>query len=771
MFIKIKYAHSLILYICIGVFFTNSFFSSPAVAQYSETQEFDTVREIRIDGAQRIEPSTILSYLDIDAGDAVTSASLNQALKNLYATGLFADVALRQDRGVLMITVTENPIINQVAFEGNDEVKDSELLSEISLRPRQVFTQTQIQNDLTRVYDIYRRLGHFSANIEPKIIKLDQNRVNLVFEIDEGAVTKIKGIRFVGNEAYSDDALREELATKEDRWYRLFGNTDRYDPDRIEFDKELLRRFYLKQGYADFQVVSANAELAKSEKDFFLTFNLDEGDRYKISTITINSELRGFDGAVLRDNVTFLPGQWYNADEIQNSIDSMTDSLGDRQYAFVDIRPNIKRNADDDTLDISFNINESPRVFVERINVNGNLRTIDKVIRREISLSEGDPYSRTKLARSEQRIRDLGYFEAVEVNTTQGSAPDRVIIDVTIREQSTGELSIGAGFSTNDGPLADLRIRERNFLGKGQDVLLATTIAGDRTQFDASFTEPYFLDRNLAAGVDAFRITRDLQDESSYDQEQTGGALRIGYPLSEKWRQTFKYRIEQNEITDVNSNASRFIRDQEGERITSAVGQRLTFDDRDSRLFPTEGLFSWFDTEVAGLGGDARYVSGKIGSNYYIPVYKKKVIFDLLAEVGAIGGYGDEDVQINERFYLGGTTLRGFEQAGVGPRDTSTDDSLGGNFFYRGSAEFKFPIGLPEELGVAGHAFSDFGSLWNIDETGADIADENSLRASAGVGISWRSPLGPVRVDFAQPILEEDFDKDEVFRFSFGTRF
>lgn len=771
MFIKIRYALPLVLFICLGVFFTNNFFASPALAQDFETQEFDTIREIRVDGAQRIEPSTILSYLDIEAGDAVTSAALNQALKNLYATGLFADVSLRQDRGVLMITVTENPIINQVVFEGNDEVKDNELLSEISLRPRQVFTQTQIQNDLTRVYDIYRRLGHFSANVEPKIIKLDQNRVNLVFEIDEGAVTKIKGIRFVGNEEYSDDALREELATKEDRWYRLFGNTDRYDPDRIEFDKELLRRFYLKQGYADFQVISANAELAKSEKDFFLTFNLDEGDRYKISTITINSELRGFDGAVLRDNITFLPGQWYNADEIQNSIDSMTDSLGDRQYAFVDIRPNIKRNADDDTLDITFNINESPRVFVERINVNGNLRTIDKVIRREISLSEGDPYSRTKLARSEQRIRDLGYFEAVEVNTTQGSAPDRVVIDVSIREQSTGELSIGAGFSTNDGPLADFRIRERNFLGKGQDVLLATTIAGERTQFDASFTEPYFLDRNLAAGVDAFRITRDLQDESSFDQEQTGASFRIGYPLSEKWRQTFNYSIEQNEITDVDANTSRFIRDQEGERITSSIGQRLTFDARDSRLFPTEGLFSWLDTEVAGLGGDAKYVSGTLGSNYYIPVYKKKVIFDILGEVGAIGGYGGENVQINERFYLGGTTLRGFEQAGVGPRDITTDDSLGGNLFYRGSAEFKFPIGLPEELGVAGHAFSDFGSLWSLDETGADIADENSIRASAGVGISWRSPLGPVRVDFAQPILEEDFDKDEVFRFSFGTRF
>ncbi|MEM7618674.1 MAG: outer membrane protein assembly factor BamA [Pseudomonadota bacterium] len=741
-----------------------------ASAQYGEAQPFDTVREIRIDGAQRIEPATILSYLGVSAGDPVTSNTLNQALKNLYATGLFADVALRQDKGVLSITVKENPIINQIAFEGNDAVKDNELLAEISLRPRQVFTQTQIQNDLSRLYDIYRRLGHFSADIEPKIIALEQNRVNLVFEIAEGSVTKIKGIRFVGNEAFTDDALREELSTKEDRWYRLFGNSDRYDPDRIEFDKDLLRRFYLKEGYADFQVVSANAELAKGEKDFYLTFNLDEGDRYTINTITIDSELRGFDGAILRDDVTFLPGQWYNANEIQNTVDAMTDSLGDLQYAFVDIRTGIKRNGDVDNLDITFNINESPRVFVERININGNLRTIDKVIRREITLAEGDPYSRSKLARSEQNIRDLDYFELVEVNTVQGSAPDRVVIDVNVREQSTGELSIGAGFSTSDGPLADLRIRERNFLGKGQDVLLATTIAGERTQFDASFTEPYFMDKNLAVGFDAFRITRDLQDESSYDQEQTGGAVRLGYPLSNKWRQTWKYRLEQNEITDVDADTSRFIRDQEGERITSAIGQRLTFDDRDSRLFPTEGLFSWFDTEIAGLGGDASYASGKLGANYYIPVYKKKVIFDILGEVGAIQGIS-EDVEINERFYLGGTTLRGFEQAGVGPRDLATDDSLGGNFFYRGSAELKFPIGLPEELGIAGHAFSDFGSLWELDDSGTGIADESSLRASAGLGISWRSPLGPVRADFAQPILDEDFDKDEVFRFSFGTRF
>ena len=739
------------------------------ISSSAEAQQ--TIREIRVNGAERVEPSTVLSYLGVSVGDPADSQTLNQALKNLYATGLFADVNMQYDRGVLLVNTVENPVVNQIAFEGNDKIKDTELMAEISLRPRQVFTRTQIQNDVSRVYEIYRRSGRFSANVDPKIIKLDQNRVNVVFEINEGDITKIKGIRFVGNEAFSDDSLRSELSTKEDRWYRFLSSDDRYDPDRIEYDKELLRRFYLKEGYADFQVVAANAELAPGEKEFYLTFNVDEGPRYRVGEVGIKSELRGFDGAILRDDIMFVPGAWYNADEVQGSIENMTETLGDNQYAFVDIRPDAKRNADTDTIDITFQIDESPRVFVERINVEGNVRTIDKVIRREILLAEGDPFNRTKLAKSEQRIRDLGFFEEVVVNTRQGSAPDKIIIDVGVAEQSTGELSVGAGFSTNDGPLADLSIRERNLLGKGQDLLFSTTIAGERTQFDASFTEPHFLDRDLAAGFDAFHIQRDLQDESSFDQRQSGGAVRIGYPLSEYWRQGWKYRIENNEITDVDNSASRFIRDQEGKRTTSAVSQRLTFDDRDSRLFPTEGLYSWLDGEVAGVGGDAKYVSGKLGANYFIPVYKKSVIFDILGEVGAITGWGDEDVQINERFYLGGNTLRGFERAGVGPRDSLTDDSLGGNLFYRGSAEFKFPIGLPEELGVAGHAFSDFGSLWDLDETSGIIQDESSIRVSAGVGLSWRSPLGPIRVDVATPIVDEDFDKDEVFRFSFGTRF
>ncbi len=318
--------------------------------------------------------------------------------------------------------------------------------------------------------------------------------------------------------------------------------------------------------------------------------------------------------------------------------------------------------------------------------------------------------------------------------------------------------------------MADLRIRERNFLGKGQDLLLGTTIAGERTQLDLSFTEPYFLDRDLSVGVDLFHVVRDLQDESSYDLTRTGGALRMGYPLSENWRQTLRYNLERNDIQDVDSDASRFIRDQEGIRTTSAISQRLTYDTRDSSLFTTSGMTAWFDTELAGLGGDAKYVSAKTGASYFYPLAEQWVV-NVLGETGGIQAYSDADVEINERFFLGGSTLRGFERSGVGPRDSATSDSLGGNFFYRGSVELTFPLGLPKELGIKAHTFSDFGSLWEIDEVGTNIDEETSIRASAGVGVSWRSPFGPIRMDFAIPYSKEDFDEEENFRFDFGTRF
>lgn len=730
-----------------------------------------TVRDIRVTGSERIEPATVLSYLDLKKGDEVTQEVLDNALKGLFATGLFADVNLSETNGIVTVQVAENPVINQIAFEGNDEIKDEELQAEIQLRPRQVFTRTKVQGDVTRLYEIYSRKGQYSAEIEPKVIKLDQNRVNLVFEISEGPVTEINSIRFIGNERFSDEELRAELTSQEHRWYRFLTTSDRFDADRLAFDQERVRQFYLKEGYADFRILSAVSELSQDKKNFYITITVDEGERYKIGDIRINSQIRKLDPNALTDQVTFKVDDWYNAEEVKTSVENMTKRLGDLQYAFVSVIPDVARNQEAKKLDIVFNINESPRVFVERVDIAGNVRTLDKVIRRQVELVEGDPFNRTRLAKSEQEIKDLGYFEKVDVKTLPGTAPDKTVIDVNVTEQSTGELSVGAGFSTADGPLADFRIRERNLLGKGQDLQLAATIAGERTEFDIGFTEPYFMDRDISAGVDLFHITRDQQDESSFDQRRTGGAVRMGYPLSENLRQTWRYRVEQNEIDNVDSDASRFIQDQEGQRFTSAISQRLAYDDLDSRLFPTDGYSLWLDTEFAGLGGDAKYVSGKVGAAYYYPVAKGWV-FNLLGETGGIEGVFDEEVKINERYFLGNTTFRGFEKAGIGPRDLATDDALGGNIFYRATAELTFPLGFDEEMGIAGHAFNDIGSLWDVDgNDDVAIADESSLRAAAGVGASWRSPFGPIRVDLAKPYIKEDYDEEELFRFSFGTRF
>ncbi len=760
--------------LCIPVT-TVSFVPLSAQAQQMQGSSYvepsgTAIRDIQVVGTERIEPSTVLTYLDIRVGDQMTQDTLDTALKSLFATGLFADVSLRQKGGTLEVTVVENPVINEIAFEGNSKVKDDELLAEIQLRPRQVFTRTKVQADTTRLYQVYRRSGRFAVNIEPKVIKLDQNRVNLVFEVDEGPVTYVRGIKFVGNSHFSDDRLRSEISTAETRWYKFLSTDDRYDPDRLAYDQELLRRFYLSEGYADFRVLSATAELSKNKDYFYVTFTVEEGERYRVGNVRVSDELRDFDEATLLPYLAVQPGKWYNAEDVQKTIDAFTTALAEMGHNFVSVRPDVQRNREKQIVDISFTIVETQKLFVERIDIKGNVRTMDKVVRREMTLVEGDPFNKEKLARSEQDIKDLGFFETVQVTTEQGSAPDKRVVGIEVAEKSTGELSIGAGFSTADGPLADFRVRERNLLGKGQDLLFATTIAGKRTEFDVSFTEPYFLGRDLSAGASLFHVTRDLQDESSYDQRRTGGSLQMGYPLSENWRQKFSYRLERNEITDVQAGASRYIAAQEGKRVTSALGQMLTYDTRDSKLMPTKGAYGWLNTEFAGIGGDAEYLSVKLGSSYFRPLYEDQVILNILGEIGAIGGLGD--VEINERFFLGGATLRGFEGAGVGPRDITTGDALGGNLFYRGSVEMAFPVGLPEDLGIKGHAFTDFGSLWDLDEAANPaIVDSGSLRASAGFGLSWRSPMGPIRVDLAAPYVSEGYDVEENFRFSFGTRF
>ena len=732
------------------------------------------ISDIRVEGTQRIEPTTVRSYLVVKQGDPFNPQRIDNSLKALFATGLFADVTLRREGNTLVVNVVENPIINRIAFEGNKRIEDADLEREVQLRPRVVYTRTRVQNDVQRLLEVYRRSGRFAATVEPKVIQLDQNRVDLVFEIDEGARTGVRKINFVGNEMFSDSKLREEIQTRESRWYRFLTTDDTYDPDRLTFDRDKLRRFYLSRGYADFRVVSAVAELTPDRDGFFITFTVEEGERYKFGKIGIETELRDLNPEALRNRLTTASGDWYNAEEVENSITNLTNAVGDLQYAFVDIQPRIVRNREQRTIDVVYDIGEGPRVFVDRIDITGNVRTLDKVIRREMLLVEGDPFNTSKLRRSERRIRDLGFFERVNITTTEGAQPDRSVIQVDVQEQSTGEIEIGAGFSTIDGPLANFGIRERNLLGRGQDLRFSATVSGRTQEFDLSFTEPYFLERDLAAGVDLFRITRDNQSESSYDEANTGFGLRLGYPLTEKLRQRLNYTLQQTEINNVASDASRFIREQEGTRLVSLVGQELMYDARDSRINPTEGYFIRLNNEIAGLGGDAQFSRNRLGAGVYFPVTEGTVL-SFLGEVGYIFGI-NQDVAISDRFFLGGDSLRGFAPAGVGPRELVSDNSLGGNQFARVSAELAFPIGLPDEFGVTGHTFVDAGTLYDVDAV-ADpklnevLVDDNSIRVAAGFGISWRSPLGPIRVDLAFPIIKESYDKVEEFRFSFGTRF
>ncbi|NBX65688.1 MAG: outer membrane protein assembly factor BamA [Proteobacteria bacterium] len=762
---KLRYAVSLAA-VCAVVSLTPVLISKPVFAQ-----ETGMVSRVEVKGTERVDPATVLSYMTVKPGDNYNQEALSESAKAIYGTGLFADVNIQPKGGVLVVNVVENPLINQIAFEGNDEIKDDELMAEVASRPRNVLARNTILADVERLQDVYRRQGRYSVAVEPKVIRLDQNRVNLVFEVNEGPESEIRGVKFVGNTEFSDDSLREVIASKESRWFRFLSNNDRYDGDRLAYDQELLRRFYLREGYADFRVVSSVAELTPDKESFFVTFTVDEGQRYKVGNVSVDaSALRDADPKIIESENTIDAGDWYDADEVQDVVDAMTNALGQTEQNFLAVTPDIQRNPDSQTVDIVFRTAPTPKVYVERIDIKGNVRTQDKVIRREFELAEGDAFSKTKVAKAENKLKDLDFFDEVKVRPTQGSAPDQTVVEVDVQEKSTGEISLGAGFSTSEGPLADFGIKERNFLGKGQELAFSTAVSGERTEFDVSFTEPYFLDRDLSAGIDAFHTTRDLQSESSYDQKRTGGALRIGYPLSQNLRQTLRYRLENNNIENVEADASRFIREQEGERLTSAFSQRLVYDTRDSALYPTRGFTSWLDAEFAGLGGDAEYISGKIGTNAYYPITKDWILNGLI-ETGAISGWGDDDTRINERFFIGGNSLRGFSNSGIGPRDIGTDDALGGNLFYRGSVEMSFPLGLPEELGVKGHAFNDFGSLWSIDETDVRIVDENTLRMAAGLGVSWRSPFGPIRLDYAEPYVSEDYDKEEKFRFSFGTRF
>ncbi len=745
-------------------------------ATASFAQKFEEL-SVEVTGNQRIDSNAIISFLALKDDQDIDETAISNALSNVYATGLFADVNVSKESGTLLVKVVENPIISEISFEGNNRISNEDLTNEITLAPRAVYTKPALKKDVKRILDLYHKNARFATQVVPKVIQLEQNRINVVFEIDEGEQSEISKISFVGNKAYDNDKLRRVVSTKESRWYRFFSSDDNYDPERLAFDQELLRRYYVSHGYADFRVLDASAELTPDKSSFIITFTIDEGQIYNFGKVDVDSRIPAVASESLTDQLITNSTETFNADLVDETKERVTKKLGNLGYAFVKVKAQYNRDVKNAVIDISYVIEEGPRVYLEKIIISGNLRTLDQVIRREFRIAEGDPYNASQIQRSKQRIDNLGFFKNVVFSEEKGSADDKVVIRVAVEEKSTGELSFGAGFSTTDGALGDVSITERNLLGKGQYMKLNFTLASVRQEVDLSFTEPRFLGRDMQAGFDLFKIKRTSDSSTSsrtYDDDVIGGQVRLTYPVTEFLNHTVRYSLRSDEITNVDSNASTFIKLQAGQNTTSLVGHSLVYDKRDNNFSPKEGYIVRFNQDLAGLGGDAKFIRHELRGAYYTPTVNRELILKLAARAGNIFSYGGEDVRINDRFFIGGNDIRGFQSDGIGPRDSVARDPLGGNTYISTTAELTFPLGLPEELGVSGSVFTDAGTLFETDDNealGSPILDESSIRASFGVGVLWKSPLGPIRIDFAHPYLKESFDETEEIRFSFGTRF
>jgi len=735
----------------------------------ARAQEADIIEAIAVEGVARVDAETVRSYLLVREGDPFDALRIDRSLKSLFSTGLFADVNLYQDGATLVVNVVENPVINRIAFEGNRRIKDAELLSEISLKPRVIYTRTKVQNDVNRIQSIYQKSGRFAVAVEPKIIQLPQNRVDLVYEVSEGALTTIQNIRFVGNRAFDDSDLREIVRTRESRWYRFLSSDDTYDPDRITFDRELLRRYYLKNGYADFQVLSAQAELTADRSEFFITFTMEEGKRYKFGDISLNANLRDLKAEDIKDSLQIPSGEWYDSTTVDDAVEALTTAAGNLGYAFTSVRPKVTRDREASLINIAFEVEEGSRVFVERINVTGNVRTLDEVVRREFRVVEGDAFNTAKVRQSIKRVEDLNFFKKVSAEQVEGSAPDQAVVNIDVQEKSTGSLSVGAGYSTSSGPLVEFSISEANLLGKGQSLALSTRLAQRQSTIDLRFTEPYFMNRDVSAGFDIYHSQSDLQTSSSFNSQQTGFNLRFGYPITANLKQNWVYTLRSSKVSNVADDASVFIRNQEGQSMVSALGHVLTYDLLNSRMNPTEGYLLRMRNDFAGLGGDTSYLRNSLSGRHYYKVSDGWVL-GTNGNIGAIVGVG-EDVSLLDRFFLGGDKLRGFADSGVGPRDSVTADALGGEIVYSGGVELSVPLGLPQELGLSGKIFTDLGGLTEINPAGVNVFDSGSLRGAGGVGLAWISPVGPISIDFSQAFMKETYDKTESVRFNFGTTF
>lgn len=755
---------------------------------------------ISVEGNRRVEADTIRSYFKPGPGGRLGPVEIDAGLKALYATGLFQDVQVRQPGGRVVVTVVENQVINRIAFEGNKRVKDEQLLGEIQSKPRGALSRPVVQSDVQRLVETYRRNGRFDISVTPKIIELPNNRVDLVFEIREGDKTGVKKIRFEGNRAYGDFRLKDVIKTTESNLLSFLKNSDIYDPDRVDADRDLLRRFYLKHGFADVRIVSAVGEYDPGQKGFVITYTIDEGSQYRFGTVEVLSNVRAIDAEQVKSQLKAKSGAVYNAEAVEKTVEEISIETAKRGYPFATVRPRGDRNFETRTINVAFVVDEGARAYIERINIRGNGRTRDYVIRREFDISEGDAYNRALVDRAERRLKNLNYFKSVKITNEPGSAPDRIVLNVDVVEQSTGEFSVMGGYSTADGFLGEVSVGERNLLGRGQYVK-ASVQYGERARgFELGFVEPYFLGYRVALGLDFFAKETTNNDYTSYNTRNIGGAVRLGFQLREDLTFMVRYTAYQQEIELENggcfsqipylgppSCAGTIVPSlpvriglAQGPTITSMAGYSLIYNTLDNNKNPTQGIRAELKQDFAGIGGDVNFVRTTGDARLYQEVFPD-IVGLLRVQGGHIQSWGNSELRFLDQFQMGPNLVRGFRTNGIGPRDLTgytTQDSLGGTSYWGASLEFQIPLYfIPKDIGIRAAVFADAGSVWDykgptsVPGEAMTFIDENAVRASVGAGLIWDSPFGPLRFDYAIPVMKQNYDIVQEFRFGGGTRF
>jgi len=779
--------------------------SSPAVAQ--------TVSSIQVEGNRRVEVETIRSYFKPGPGGRLDQGSLDDGLKALIETGLFQDVKINQAGGHLVVTVIENPVIGRIAFEGNKKVKDEQLSSEIQSKPRGTLSRPMVQSDAQRIAEIYRRSGRYDVHVNPEIIEQPNNRVDLVFTITEGSKTGVRSVEFIGNNAYSSYRLKDIIKTHESNLLSFLGGGDVYDPDRVEADRDLIRRFYLKHGFADVQVVAALTEYDPEKKGFLVTFKIEEGQQYRVATVNFASSISTLDGNSLRSFSRVDVGSLYNAEALEKSVEEMQIEASRRGYAFAIVRPRGDRNFEAHTVSIVYAIDEGPRTYIERINVRGNTRTRDYVIRREFDISEGDAYNRALVDRAERRLKNLDFFKSVKVTTEPGSSSDRVILVVDLEEKSTGDFSVSGGYSTTDGALAEVSISERNFLGRGLFAKASVTYGQYARGYSLSFVEPYLLDYRVALGLDFFQRQQLANSFISYGTSTLGFSPRLGFALREDLSLQVRYSIYQQKISLpgylANCNNNQFLADgvtpnpafnpspafaaangislvstnglgcyidgeaslpvrkelAGGQTLTSAVGYSLDYNTLDNNKNPTDGLLIDFKQDFAGVGGDVTYLKSQIDAKYYTPLVSD-IVGLIHVQGGMLNKVGSNELRMLDQFQMGPNLVRGFAPNGIGPRDINpfgTGDALGGTKYWGASAELQMPFWfLPKEVGLKGAVYADAGGL-------LDYQGPTSWAFTNEVNLAGCIPANPNPPVSSGTCTGLQFDNGNVVRSSVGV--